>query len=155
MNGSGQSHRAPVGLVQVLDMFPDEAAAREWCETARWGGKPTCPHCRSAGRVQPVPGATPMPYHCGACRKYFSVMTGTVMQSSKLPLRTWVIGIHLMSTSLRGGSPKELHRDLGVTRKTAWLLTQKIREGWLRGTRAPMNRAIEAGGERLAPMEGR
>jgi len=74
-----------------------------------------------------------MPYHCGDCRKYFSVKTGTVMQSSKIGLQKWVIAMYLMSTSLKGVSSMKLHRDLGVTQKTAWHLAQKIRQGWLEG----------------------
>ena len=74
-----------------------------------------------------------MPYHCGECREYFSVKTGTVMQSSKVPLQKWVIAMYLLSTSLKGVSSMKLHRDLGMTQKTAWLLAQKIRQGWLEG----------------------
>lgn len=75
-----------------------------------------------------------MPYHCSECREYFSVKTGTVMQSSKVPLQKWVIAMYLMSTSLKGVSSMKLHRDLGVTQKTAWLLAQKIRQGWIDGS---------------------
>lgn len=140
MSGPGKSHREGLSLVQFLDLFPDEASAREWFETARWGEKRTCPRCGS-DRTAPVPSENPMPYHCGACRKYFSVKTGTVMQSSKLPLRTWVIGIYLMS--LKGVSSMKLHRDLGITQKTAWMMAQKIRAGWLRGTTGPIGGTVE------------
>ena len=68
-----------------------------------------------------------MPYWCGACRKYFSIRTGTVMQSSKVPLRAWVRAIRWMSTS-RNGPRGPLYRDLGVTQKTAFLLARAIRE---------------------------
>ena len=71
-----------------------------------------------------------MPYHCSPCRRYFSVKTGTMMQSSKLPIRTWIIVMYLMSTSLKGVASMKLHRDLGITQKTAWMMAQKIREGW-------------------------
>ncbi len=136
MSGPGKSHREGLSLVQFMDLFPDEAAAREWFEAARWGDQRVCPRCGSA-KTAAVPNENPMPYHCGGCRKYFSVKTGTVMQSSKLPLRKWVIGIYLMSTSLKGVSSMKLHRDLGVTQKTAWMMAQKIREGWIRGSSGP------------------
>jgi len=55
------------------------------------------------------------------------------MQSSKVGLQKWVIAMYLMSTSLKGVSSMKLHRDLGVTQKTAWHLAQKIRQGWLEG----------------------
>ena len=53
------------------------------------------------------------------------------MEHSNLPLRTWVFGIYLMSTSLKGVSSMKLHRDLGVTQKTAWMMAHKIRQGFL------------------------
>ena len=65
------------------------------------------------------------------------------MHGSKLPLRKWVIGIYLMSTSLKGVASMKLHRDLGVTQKTAWMMAQKIREGWLDGTAGPLSGTVE------------
>jgi len=114
-------------------MFPDEATSRKWLEDIRWpDGERHCPHCGSA-KTATVPNERPMPYHCGDCREYFSVKTGTVMQSSKVALQKWVIAMYLMSTSLKGVSSMKLHRDLGLTQKTAWLLAQKIRQGWIEG----------------------
>lgn len=55
------------------------------------------------------------------------------MQSSKVALQKWVIAIYLMSTSLKGVSSMKLHRDIGVTQKTAWMLAQKVRQGWIEG----------------------
>ena len=60
-----------------------------------------------------------MPYRCVDCRSYFSVKTGSAMQASKLSYRIWVFAIYLMSTNLKGVSSMQLHRDLGVTQKTA------------------------------------
>ena len=138
MSAPGKAHREGLSLVQLIDLFPDEAAARDWFEAARCGDQRVCPRCGSSN-TKSVPSRKPMPYHCGGCRQYFSVKTGTVMQSSNLPL--WVIGIYLMSTSLKGVS--KLHRDLGITQKTAWMMAQKIREGWVRGSTGPMDGAVE------------
>ncbi len=74
-----------------------------------------------------------MPYWCKDCRSYFSVKVGTVMESSKLPLRTWEWAIYLMSTNLKGVSSMKLHRELGIRQATAWMMAQKIPEGWLGG----------------------
>ena len=115
-------------------MFPDEAASRKWLENIRWPeGERNCPHCGSL-KTSAVKNEKPMPYHCTECREYFSVKTGTVMQSSKVPLQKWVIAIYLLSTNLKGVSSMKLHRDLGMTQKTAWLLAQKIRQGWIDGS---------------------
>ena len=130
----GRSDRQGISIMELFKMFPDEAAARTWLEKIRWPeGNRHCPHCGSL-RTSAVKNETPMPYHCGECREYFSVKTGTVMQSSKVSLQKWVIAMYLMSTSLKGVSSMKLHRDLGVTQKTAWMLAQKIRQGWLDGS---------------------
>ncbi len=125
----GKYYRHGISLVELIDRFPDEASARTWFESIRWAKGRSCPHCASAD-TKPVPNDNPMPYHCGACRKYFSVKTGTVMQSSNLSLRKWVVGFYLMSTNLKGVSSMKLHRDLKVTQKTAWMMAQKIRQAW-------------------------
>jgi len=129
----GRSDRNGLSVLELFKMFPDETAARSWLENIRWpDGNRHCPNCGSV-KTSAVKNENPMPFHCGDCRKYFSVKTGTVMQSSKVALQKWVIAIYLMSTSLKGVSSMKLHRDLGVTQKTAWMLAQKIRQGWIEG----------------------
>ncbi|MBA3510362.1 IS1595 family transposase [Sphingomonas sp.] len=129
----GRSDRTGLTVIQLFQMFPDEASSRKWLEDIRWPeGQRHCPHCGSV-KTSPVPNERPMPYHCGECREYFSVKTGTVMQSSKVTLQKWVIAMYLMSTNLKGVSSMKLHRDLGLTQKSAWLLAQKIRQGWIDG----------------------
>ena len=71
-----------------------------------------------------------MPFHCSDCRKYFSVRTNTLLQNSKLSLSTWAIAFYLYSTNLKGVSSMKLHRDLGITQKSAWHLAHRIREAW-------------------------
>lgn len=129
----GRSDREGISVIELFRMFPDEATSRKWFEDIRWPeGQRHCPHCGSLN-TSAVKNEKPMPYHCTECREYFSVKTGTVMHSSKVPLQKWVIAIYLLSTSLKGVSSMKLHRDLGVTQKTAWALAQKIREGWIDG----------------------
>ena len=65
------------------------------------------------------------------------------MQSSKLPLRTWAFGVYLMSTSLKGVSSMKLHRDLGITQKTAWMMAHKIREGWKNSNSGKLDGEVE------------
>jgi len=125
----GKFYRQGISLEELIDRFPDEASARMWFEEIRWPNGRTCPHCAST-ETNPVPNENPMPYHCKACRQYFSVKTGTVMASSNLKLRKWVIGFYLMSTNLKGVSSMKLHRDLKITQKTAWMMAQKIRQAW-------------------------
>ena len=67
-------------------------------------------------------------YKCRDCRKPFSVTVGTVFERSKIPLNTWVLATHLLSSPKKGMSAHQLHRMLGVTYKTAWFMAHRIRE---------------------------
>ena len=71
-----------------------------------------------------------MPFHCKDCRQFFSTKTGSVMHSSKVGYRKWAIAIYLFSVGLKGTSSMKLHRDIGVTQKTAWHRALRIREAW-------------------------
>ena len=130
----GKAHRTGLSLDQLYAKFSTESVARAWFEQVRWPNGRACPRCGNMETTEAKNGGT-MPYHCSPCRRYFSVKTGTVMQSSKLPIRTWIIVMYLMSTSLKGVASMKLHRDLGITQKTAWMMAQKIREGWKSGAK--------------------
>lgn len=139
----GKHFRQGITLIELFRMFPDEASARAWFEEMRWpDGERYCPHCGSVN-TSAVPNENPMPYWCADCREYFSVRTGTVMHRSRVPLQKWIIALYLMSTSLKGVSSMKLHRDLGVTQKTAWTMAQKIREGWIEGGNGSMAGPLE------------
>lgn len=137
----GKYEREGITLLDLVRMFPDDQAATVWFESVRWSAGRTCGHCKSS-RTKSVPNSLPMPYHCSDCRKYFSVRTGTVMQRSKLGLQKWAFGVYLMSTCLKGVSSMKLHRDLGITQKTAWMMGQKIREAWT-GKTTPLSGTVE------------
>lgn len=122
---------ADLSLLTLFDLFPDELAARYWFEHVRWHGTRVCPKCNGE-HTRPVPGDKPMPYWCPKCRSYFSVRTGTVMESSNLPLRIWVLAFYRIITSPKGVSSMQLHRELGITQKSAWHLGHRIREAMRR-----------------------
>ena len=125
----GKFFRKGIGLPELFQMFPDDAAAEEWFIAARWPDGLRCSHCGSpnAGREGKHPQ---MPFHCRDCRRFFSVKTGTVMQSSKLGYQKWALAIYILTTNIKGTSSMKLHRDLGITQKTAWHLEHRIRQGW-------------------------
>ena len=133
MNAPGKSFRKGISLIELFEMFPDENSAQAWLEEQRWPDGVQCIHCESKN-VTAVASKKPMPWHCGSCRKYFSVRMGTVLSGSKLPLRKWVLAIYLVATSLKGVSSMKLHRDLNITQKTAWFLAHRIREALTSGS---------------------
>jgi transposase-like protein len=115
-------------------MFTNEDAARKALEAARWPNGPFCPHCGNADpETMPLVEGTkhshrPGLYYCNACKGTFTVTVGTVMERSKIPLTKWWLAMHLLGSSKKGISSHQLHRMLGVTYKTAWFLTHRIRE---------------------------
>ncbi len=121
--------RSGVGMVELAGMFPNEDAARQWFEELFWpNGERACPGCGSEDTYG-CAHAT-MPYRCTSCRRYFSVRTGTVMAGSPLPLLKWAYAIHLEVGSQNGASSMKLHRELGITQKSAWHMQRRIREAF-------------------------
>ena len=140
--GPGQSFRKGLSLPELVRMFPDDATAEAWFTDARWPNGLLCPYCQSE-RVQSGAAHKTMPCRCRDCRKRFSVRTGTVMAASNLGFQVWVLAIYLLTTSLKGASSMKLHRDLGVTQKTAWHLAHRIRAMWQTGD-LPLVGPVEA-----------
>ena len=124
---AGKSYREGIGIIELLEMFPDESTAQEWFESIRWPEGRVCPRCASE-RTSAVPNSKPMPYWCADCRAYFSVKVGTVMESSKIGYRKWAIAFYQILTNLKGVSSMKLHRDLGISQTSAWFLGHRIRE---------------------------
>ena len=127
--GPGQHYRNGISLPEFFEMFPDEQSAEDWFIETRWPSGVHCPACDS-DNIQTRPTRKPQPFRCRACRNDFSVKTGTVMQSSNLKLRAWALGVYLVTTDIKGVASMKLHRDLGITQKTAWHLAHRIRESW-------------------------
>lgn len=127
--GPGKYFRKGMTLVQAIQEFSDVEKVERMFIEARWPDGVTCPKCES-GNVVARPTRKPQPFRCKACRKDFSVKTGTVMEGSNISLSKWALASYLMTTSLKGVSSMKLHRDLGITQKTAWFLEHRIREAW-------------------------
>ena len=125
----GKAHRKGFTLKQFLAMFPDNETAEAWFIQQRWPEGVCCPECGSLN-VQTGCKHKTMPFRCKekVCGRKFSTKTGSVMEGSKLGYQDWIIAMFLVSTNLKGVSSMKLHRDLGVTQKTAWFLSMRIRK---------------------------
>lgn len=110
--------------------FNDENAARDYLESIRWPDGPVCPHCGGTERNSRLNGESHRAglIFCGDCRTQFTVTVGTVFERSKIALHKWIYAAHLMCASKKGVSSKQLERMLGVTYKTAWFMSHRIRE---------------------------
>ena len=110
-------------------MFPTNEAAEKWFESVVWDEGRFCPHCGSLDTKERK-NRKPMPYWCRDCKGYFSVRTGTPMHRSKIALRDWAYAIYLHSVSLKGVSSMRLHREMGISQKSAWHMAHRIREAF-------------------------
>jgi len=111
--------------------FKDEPKARLWLEAIRWPIGPVCPHCGSVSKDHyKLEGEAHRDglYKCKDCREQFTVTVGTVFERSKIKLNVWLQAMHLMCSSKKGISSKQLERMLGVTYQTAWFMSHRIRE---------------------------
>ena len=131
MPGPGKAYRRGITLHQIFKKFPDDAAAERYFIELRWPDGPYCPHCGSTNVLSGAKHPT-MPFFCREkeCRKRFSVRTKSVMEASNLGYQVWAIASYLMLTNLKSVSSMKLHRDLGITQKSAWFLAHRLRESW-------------------------
>ena len=124
----GKSHRKGITLKQIIQQFPDDATAEPWFIDQRWPTGVCCPYCGSLN-VQTGCKHKTMPFRCreNVCAKRFSAKTRTVMEGSKIGYQDWIIAMFLITTSLKSVSSMKLHRDLGITQKSAWFLAHRLR----------------------------
>jgi transposase-like protein len=118
--------------------FTDETAAFAHLEASRWPDGISCPHCGSV-TVTRMGGKTQAGmFLCNDCRDKFTARTGTVMERSHIPVHKWLLAIHLLNCGKNGVSAHELHRMLGITYKSAWFLSHRIREAMKETAPAPI-----------------
>lgn len=120
--------------------FHNEEAAYEYVEARIWPNGPVCPHCGGCERIGKMGGKSTRigTYKCYDCRKPFTVKVGTIFESSHVALRLWLQAIFLIASSKKGISSNQLHRTLGVTLKTAWFMSHRIREAMKSGDLTPL-----------------
>ena len=142
--------------------FQSEQAAYEHVEGMLWPNGPVCPHCGVIGRAYTLKGnATRIGLKkCAACRKQFTVKIGTIFEDSHIPLHKWLQAIHLLCASKKGISSHQLHRMLGISLKSAWFLSHRIREAMRDGSLGPLGgghgfgNAVEADETFIGRKEG-
>ena len=121
-----------------------DADAYKLLEQLRWpeGMPDGCPHCGGIEKfyfLAPKDGGDTRKtrtgaetarrlWKCSACRKKFSVLTGTVFHGSKIPVRTWLFVVLELSASKNGVSAREIQRKYNLTAKTAWFMLHRLRE---------------------------
>ena len=116
-------------IIQITRIFPDNKFVEQLLIKERWQNGVKYTHCESKRiSVREVNGK--IVYHCKDCRRSFSTKTGSLMYDSKIGYREWAIAIFLFSTNIKGTSSTKLRHDLGITQKSAWYRTMRIREAY-------------------------
>lgn len=113
-------------LINLLTYFNDGQVCRDYLETVRWGGDLKCAYkdCQHDKIFKYSNGKV---YKCAKCHRQYSVRVGTIFEDSKIPLQKWYAAIYLITAHKKGISSLQLHRDLGITQKTAWYLLHRVR----------------------------
>lgn len=118
-----------VTLIQefsAADQEESDRKCRDYLEAIRWPDGPECPRCESTNisRLRDR-----KKFECSKCEYQFSVTAGTLFHDSHLPLWKWFLAVYLVCESKKGISANQLKRTLGVSYKTAWYLSHRIRAG--------------------------
>jgi transposase-like protein len=120
------TRKFPNTLLAAVTYFSDEDVCRDFLAGLRWPNGVECPYCGSdrVGYLQ-----TRGVWKCKGkdCRRQFSVKKGTIFEDSPIPLSKWLPAIWLYSAGKKGRSSHQLAKDLGVTQKSAWFMSHRIR----------------------------
>ena len=115
-----------LSLVHVMRMSDEEAEATFM--GLRWAEGVVCVHCGCPTVYECRRPSGALWFRCKACRKDFSITSGTLFAFHKMPLRTYLAAIAIFVNEVKGKSALALSRDLGTQYKTAFVLSHKIRE---------------------------
>src|SRR5689334_18093349 len=126
----------------------DEKAAVEFMEKQRWGEHPACPHCGDLSVYQMKNSKTGerqanFRWRCRGCKDQFTVRIGTVFEESRIPLMHWCFAFWRASTSKKGVSALEIHRQTGVSYKSALFMLHRIRFAMNENNTTPLTGDVE------------
>jgi hypothetical protein len=119
-----------LSMTQFMAQYGTEAKCRRALFRSRWPRGYRCAACagcfssrfRREGQLY---------YQCRACRHQTTLLSGTLFEATKLPLTTWFLAIHLLTSTKTNMAALELKRHLGVTYRTAWRLKHKVMEAMM------------------------
>lgn len=118
-----------LNLMSIMRMS-DKDAEQAFCKV-RWhetDGKPVCPHCGGLDAYEARRPNGALRFRCRECKKDFTVTSGTLFASHKLPLRVYLMAILLFCNEVKGKSMLAMSRELGLSYKAAFVLCHKMRE---------------------------
>ena len=157
----------PTTQIAAIRYFADEAVCHEFLSQMRWGGAVQCAHCqseqvgalvvsvvKSRSKKADAKPTTRRLWNCKACKKQFTVKTGTIFEDSALGLEKWLPAVWMICNAKNGVSSCELARSLGVTQKSAWFMGHRIRLAMREGG-FNMSGTVEADETYIGPKASR
>ena len=143
------THDRPLSIEEFVERFPNDNACAEFIASVRWPNGFVCPRCgnKNAWKLQSRPGQ----YKCAAtlengarCNRQTSVISGTIMHRTRIPLRKWFLAAYFDMTHTNGISALQLQAKIGLgSYKSAWLLLHKLRKVMINPKRIPLRGVVE------------
>jgi len=112
-------------LIKIMEKLNTQSKCMAYLEKNRWPETPICPYCNSTKSSRKT---QEFRHTCHNCKRSYSVLVGTLFESTKLPITKWFLAIHLIINAKKGISSLQLARDLHVNKNTAWFLQKRIRQ---------------------------
>ena len=152
--------QAGLSTPELFNLFGTEALCSAALESARWPDGFRCPECGIAAQCILHSSGNKI-FQCNACRHQTSLISGTVFQSTNLPLTIWFLAIYLVSQAKTGLWALVRKRQMGVSYPTAWLIHQKLMQAMTeREAQYKLSRKVQVNdaylsGERIGDKVGR
>lgn len=157
---NGVQFQPGLSMFEFLERYGTEAQCEDALAASRWPNGWSCPRCGGSQAYAFRRGRQPY-QECVGCRYQCSLIAGTMLEGSKLPLRVWFLAMQLISQAKNNVAALELRRQLGVSYPTAWLMKHKLMESMrLREQDRQLSGRVEVddaylGGERSGGKPGR
>src|ERR1700691_4512601 len=130
-----------------------DAEAETTFAKVRWpqtNGAPVCPSCGGLNAYDCRRPNGADRFRCRACKADFSIASGTLFASHKLPLKAYLAAIAIFCNEVKGKSALALSRDLGTSYKAAFVLLHKLREAMA----AELKGRVVGGEGKIAEVDG-
>jgi transposase-like protein len=110
-------------ISKIYKQFPTRLDCIKYLEKVRWNNEPICPYCNSINQTTLKKEHR---YHCNNCKTTYSVTVGTIFHKTKIDLQKWFVAIYLILNTETRYSTRQLARDLGITKDSAWYLLRRL-----------------------------
>ncbi len=131
----------PRTLLEAVRYFSDPDICLTFMVEMRWPNGVECPYCASK-EFSFI--STRRIWKCKECRKQFSAKVGTIFEDSPIGFEKWLPAVWMLTNDKNGISSYKIHREIGVTQKTAWFMMHRIRLAMRRGTFSKLSGQVES-----------